>query len=75
MTITQSGLASQVIATDAATGIIPVKGRPPITVIGTAAIRAGFDATCLQQAFNARLAPGVSDLVLNPDASPGRWQG
>jgi hypothetical protein len=34
-------------------------------------IRAGFDATCLQQALNARSAPGVTDLVLNPDAHAG----
>ena len=31
----------------------------------------GFDATCLQQALNARSAPGVTDLVLNPDAHAG----
>jgi tRNA-splicing ligase RtcB len=60
-----------IIATDAATGLIPVKGRTPITVIGTNSIRAGFDAGCLQQAVNSRLAPGVSDLVLNPDAHLG----
>jgi tRNA-splicing ligase RtcB len=60
-----------IIATDTATGMIPVKGRTPITVIGTNSIRAGFDAGCLQQAVNSRLAPGVSDLVLNPDAHLG----
>jgi tRNA-splicing ligase RtcB (3'-phosphate/5'-hydroxy nucleic acid ligase) len=54
-----------------AIGILPVKGRKPITVIGTNSIRAGFDAKCLQQAINSRLAPGVTDLVLNPDAHAG----
>jgi tRNA-splicing ligase RtcB len=48
-----------------------VPGRTPITVIGTEAIRAGFDAKTLQQAINSRMSPGVSDLVLNPDAHLG----
>jgi tRNA-splicing ligase RtcB (3'-phosphate/5'-hydroxy nucleic acid ligase) len=61
----------QVMPTDSAVGILPVKDRQPITVIGTEAIRAGFDARCLQQAINSRLAPGVTDLVLNPDAHAG----
>lgn len=43
----------------------------PITVIGTQAIVDGLDENCLQQAINARLAPGVDDLVLNPDAHFG----
>jgi tRNA-splicing ligase RtcB len=60
-----------VVATGAAVGEIRVKGRSPITVIGTNSIRAGFDATCLRQAVNSRLAPGVTDLVLNPDAHAG----
>jgi tRNA-splicing ligase RtcB len=63
----------QIHATGEATGFIPApcdKGKP-ITVIGTNSIRAGFDATCLQQALNARSAPGVTDLVLNPDAHAG----
>src|SRR5204862_3786347 len=46
------------------------KGKP-ITVIGTKAIRDAFDATCIQQALNARTAPGVTDVVLNPDAHVG----
>jgi tRNA-splicing ligase RtcB len=60
-------------ATGEATGLLPArdhKGKP-ITVIGTQAIRDGFDATCLRQALNARSAPGVSELVLNPDAHAG----
>src|SRR5687768_13455256 len=61
----------QVLPTQPAVGILPVKGRPPITVIGTEAIRAGFDAKCLQQAINSRLAPGVTAVVLNPDAHAG----
>ncbi|HLX71461.1 MAG TPA: RtcB family protein [Verrucomicrobiae bacterium] len=63
----------QIHATGEATGFIPAPGDKgkPITVIGTNSIRAGFDATCLRQALNARSAPGVSDLVLNPDAHAG----
>jgi tRNA-splicing ligase RtcB len=60
-----------IVATDTATGILPVNGRTPITVIGTNSIRAGFEAKCLQQAINSRMAPGVTDLVLNPDAHLG----
>src|SRR5580658_6083159 len=71
MTQIQGTSNSQVVATDSAVGILPVKDRKPITVIGTDAIRAGFDARCIQQAINSRLAPGVTDLVLNPDAHAG----
>src|SRR5215813_9649598 len=65
--------SKQIHVTGEATGFIAApddKGKP-ITVIGTNSIRAGFDATCLQQALNARSAPGVTDLVLNPDAHAG----
>jgi len=65
--------STQIHATGEATGFIPAPGDKgkPIIVIGTNSIRAGFDATCLQQALNARGAPGVTDLVLNPDAHAG----
>lgn len=59
--------------TSEAEGFIPAidsKGKP-ITVIGTDAIRDNFDQTCLQQALNSRSAPGVTDLILNPDAHAG----
>jgi len=61
---------TQIHATGEATGFIPAPGDKgkPITVIGTNSIRAGFDATCLQQALNARSAPVARDLVLNPEA-------
>ena len=62
-----------ITVTGEATGFLPARdsrGRP-ITVIGTDAIRAGFDAKCLEQALNSRSAPGVTDLVLNPDAHAG----
>ncbi len=71
MTQTVEDYGLKVIASDAAVGILPVQGGKPITVIGTDAIRAGFDAKCLQQAMNSRLAPGVTDLILNPDAHVG----
>jgi tRNA-splicing ligase RtcB (3'-phosphate/5'-hydroxy nucleic acid ligase) len=59
--------------TGEATGFIPApenKGKP-ITVIGTKAIRQTFDEKCIEQALNSRGAPGVTDLVLNPDAHCG----
>lgn len=62
----------QIIPTDEATGILPTNGQTkPVTVIGTQAIRDTFDEGCLQQAINSRLAPGVTDLVLNPDGHSG----
>ena len=59
--------------TDEATGFLPARGDQgkPITVIGTDAIRDNFDAMCLEQALNSRAAPGVTDVVLNPDAHVG----
>lgn len=62
----------EIIPTGEATAILPTGGRTkPITVIGTEAIRGTFDELCLQQAVNSRLGPGVTDLVLNPDAHCG----
>lgn len=69
----QPSLAQTIIPTGDATGFIPVDdgALTPITVIGTDAIRAGFDNTCIRQALNSRRAPGVTDIVLNPDAHAG----
>jgi tRNA-splicing ligase RtcB len=62
----------QLISTGEATAILPVgENHSPITVIGTERIRTTFDDTCLQQAVNSRTAPGVTNLVLNPDAHLG----
>ncbi|MFC4992279.1 RtcB family protein [Rubritalea tangerina] len=62
-----------IIPTGEATGILPARDTSlrPITVIGTEAIREGFDDLCLKQALNSREAPGVTELVLNPDAHAG----
>src|SRR3977135_4104254 len=64
---------TQIHATGEATGFIPAPGDKgkPINVIGTAAIRETFDSKCIEQALNSRGAPGVTDLVLNPDAHCG----
>lgn len=59
------------ILTGEATAMLPAGRVKPITVIGTEAIRATFDDRTLQQAINSRLAPGVTDVVLNPDAHVG----
>lgn len=61
----------EIIPDGEATGHIPIKGHTPIRVIGNERIRSSFDSVCLQQAVNSRLAPGVSDLILNPDAHAG----
>jgi tRNA-splicing ligase RtcB len=68
-----STLFDAIQVTGEATGFLPLpdsRGRP-ITVIGTRAIRETFDEVCLQQAVNSRLAPGVEQVVLNPDAHVG----
>jgi len=44
---------------------------PPITVIGNEAIRQTFDEKTLQQAVNSRGCPGVTDVIINPDAHVG----
>src|SRR5436190_19049890 len=64
---------TKIRATGEATGFIPAPGDQgkPITVIGTAPIRETFDSKCIEQALNSRGAPGVTDLVLNPDAHCG----
>lgn len=63
---------TDLIETGEATAILPTGEKTsPITVIATEAIRKTFDDLCLKQAINSRLAPGVTDLVLNPDAHCG----
>jgi tRNA-splicing ligase RtcB len=71
--MTSTELQSQIIPTGEATALLPVEGgrMKPITVIGTEAIRGTFDQFCLEQAINTRTAPGVAELVLNPDAHCG----
>ena len=61
------------VVTGDATALLPARklNHKPITVIGTESIRQGFDARCLEQALNSRSAPGVTELVLNPDAHAG----
>ena len=69
---TDSAHRARLVPTGEATAELAVGGgRPPITVIGTPAIRAGFDELCLQQALNTARAPGVREVVLNPDAHRG----
>jgi len=62
-----------IISNGEATGILPTRNSrgKPIAVIASEAIRKTFDQKCLDQALNAREAPGVTDLVLNPDAHCG----
>ncbi len=66
-------IAPRLEATGAATAELPARegDRPPVTVIGTEAIRETFDPKCLDQALNVAGAPGVTGVVLNPDAHFG----
>ncbi len=60
------------IETGEATALLELpNNQRPATVIGTGAIRETFDDGCLRQAVNSAMAPGVSQLVLNPDAHIG----
>ncbi|MBX9737879.1 MAG: RtcB family protein [Phycisphaerales bacterium] len=70
---TSGGRTPRFIATGEATAIMPVADGKvsPITVIGTETIRNSFDDLCIKQALNTRMAPGVTDIVLNPDAHAG----
>ncbi len=59
--------------TGPSTAFIPApesKGKP-ITVIGNDAIRETFCDTTIKQIQNCRSAPGVTEVVLNPDAHLG----
>lgn len=73
MTQSSNPIQRKIIPTGEATAILPGEAGqgPPLTIIGTEKIRAGFDQKCLQQAINARYSPGVSKLVLNPDGHAG----
>lgn len=63
----------EIIPTGTATAILPWgdKKAKPITIIGTKKIRDSIETGSLQQAINTRSAPGVSDLVINPDVHQG----
>lgn len=64
-------LLNKLIPTGEATAMLPVPRGSPVTVIGTPAIRETFSDDTLQQAINTRQAPGVAEVVLNPDAHIG----
>tara|TARA_R110000744_G_scaffold95579_4_gene184616 strand:+ start:2643 stop:4166 length:1524 start_codon:yes stop_codon:yes gene_type:complete len=63
---------NKLIETGEATAILPLpNNQKPVTVIGTAAIRETFGDEALKQTINSAMAPGVSQVVLNPDAHVG----
>lgn len=57
--------------TGPATAELAVEGLSPIKVIGTEKIRTGFEDSTIKQVINARNSPGVTEVVLNPDAHVG----
>ena len=71
MSISTTTNKPPMISTGEATAILPTETTSPVKVFGTEAIRATFDDLCLQQALNSRQAPGVTELILNPDAHCG----
>lgn len=60
-----------IISTGPASGILPAGNCSPVKIIANEAIRQTFEEATLQQALNARHAPGVTGVMLNPDAHPG----
>jgi len=66
-------LKDQLHITGEAAAFLPALNNngKPITVIGNEAIRETFDDQTLQQALNSRSCPGVTDVVINPDAHVG----
>jgi tRNA-splicing ligase RtcB len=65
-------LTASLRPTGPATAELPAGAdHSPVAVIGTPPIRETFGHETLQQAINCRLAPGVSQVVLNPDAHVG----
>lgn len=72
-TETSEGRAGRFIETGEATAILPVANGKvsPVTVIGTETIRREMDDICIKQAINSRMSPGVTKVVLNPDAHAG----
>ncbi|MAI30892.1 MAG: RNA-splicing ligase RtcB [Planctomycetaceae bacterium TMED240] len=65
-------IVNQLIPTGDATAILPAGDHvTPIKVFGNESIRNSFDSVCLQQAVNCRQAPGVTEVILNPDAHCG----
>ncbi len=61
----------ELVPTGESTAELRAGDEQPITVIGNQAIRDGFEPICLDQAINLRRAPGVTDVVINPDAHMG----
>ena len=57
--------------TGEATATLDVGAETPIRVVANQSIRPTLDAGTIRQAINCRLAPGVTDVVLNPDAHLG----
>jgi tRNA-splicing ligase RtcB (3'-phosphate/5'-hydroxy nucleic acid ligase) len=64
---------SQIHLTGPSTAIIPAyeNAGTPITVIGNDAIRETFCDATIKQIQNCRASPGVTEVVLNPDAHVG----
>lgn len=60
-----------VIPTGEAAGIICLEHCSPIRIFGTETIRNSFGEKTLEQAVNARLCPGITNVALTPDAHVG----
>lgn len=59
-------------SSNTAISYLPVDGaKTPIKFVGNEYIMDTLEEGCIQQAVNTRLAPGVEDVVVNPDAHAG----
>lgn len=63
--------SATITPTGEATGAIFLDNLSPVRVFGTKKIRETFDIKTIDQARNARKCPGVSEVVLTPDAHVG----
>ena len=63
----------ELIPINSAVALLPPRDKKlkPAVVLGTKMIRETFDEQCLIQAQNVCECPGVTDVVLNPDAHVG----
>jgi tRNA-splicing ligase RtcB len=51
--------------------LLPINGRKPVKMIANDAIFAAFDDKVFEQAVNTAEAPGVEQVIVNPDAHAG----
>lgn len=62
---------SALVRQGAAEWILPITGRKPVKFIATDIIMSAFDDKVFEQAVNTAEAPGVDQVIVNPDGHAG----